>query len=597
MDKRFLTLSAGYIEDEPDLFVHRYVGTVSSQDGYVENRVKVSWKKLQEKKQEEKEKAEKEKKKKRKKGEEEPEPTTFLSMDVYAPSAMDVYDYITLSFTEPIASFNDTALHVRQKVDTLWQDVPFDIMRDSLDLKQYNLYADWKPGESYAFEVDSTAFHGLYGLFTDKVKKEFTVKKLEEYGQIFFNITGADSLAFVELLDTQDKVVRTVPVVEGKADFYYLNPGKYGARLINDTNGNGVWDTGDYAAKRQPEMVYYYPQVLEFKANFDLIQDWNVKERPLDKQKPDELKNKNQMKTRKRKIAGIIATMTATATAAGDTVTKKKRALGLLLLAGLLWLGGTMPVQAQCVAKNEAFQSGEHVMYDLYFNWKFIWKKVGLASLTTNGTTYHSKPAYRFNLLSVGSKKTDFFFKMRDTLTCYVSDKLEPLYFRKAAEEGKRYTVDEAWFSYNDGVATVKQKRTWHNPVREPQEMEYSDSRCIFDMLSILAQARSYDPRDYKVGEKILFPMATGRRVEEQTLIYRGKEEIEANNDTIYRCLVFSFVEYKKGKEKEVITFFVSDDKNHLPIRLDMYLNFGSAKAFLKSVRGNRYPMTSVVEK
>ena len=85
-----------------------------------------------------------------------------------------------------------------------------------------------------------------------------------------------------------------------------------------------------------------------------------------------------------------------------------------------------MPVQAQCVAKNEAFQSGEHVMYDLYFNWKFIWKKVGLASLTTNATTYRFQPAYRFNLLSVGSKKTDFFFKMRDTLTCYVSDKLEP---------------------------------------------------------------------------------------------------------------------------------------------------------------------------
>ena len=53
----------------------------------------------------------------------------------------------------------------------------------------------------------------------------------------------------------------------------------------------------------------------------------------------------------------------------------------------------------------------------------------------------------------------------------------------------------------------------------------------------------------------------------------------------------------KKGKEKEVITFFISDDKNHLPIRLDMYLNFGSAKAFLKSVQGNRYPMTSVVKK
>lgn len=271
--------------------------------------------------------------------------------------------------------------------------------------------------------------------------------------------------------------------------------------------------------------------------------------------------------------------------------------LALGLLTGVLCLMTAGSAQAQCAAKNEAFKSGEHVMYDLYFNWKFIWKKVGMASLTTNSTTYRSQPAFRFNLLSVGSKKTDFFFKMRDTLTCYVTEKLEPLYFRKAAEEGDRYTVDEAWFSYDGGLSSVKQKRTWHKPVRPTQEMEYSDSRCIFDMLSILAQARSYDPKDYKVGEKILFPMATGRKVEEQTLIYRGKENVKANNDTTYRCLVFSFVEYKKGKEKEVITFFVSDDKNHLPIRLDMYLNFGSAKAFFKSVRGNRYPMTSVVEK
>lgn len=264
-------------------------------------------------------------------------------------------------------------------------------------------------------------------------------------------------------------------------------------------------------------------------------------------------------------------------------------------MAGLLCLTAFSSVRAQCTAKNEAFQSGEHVMYDLYFNWKFIWKKVGTASLTTNAATYQSKPAYRFDLLSVGSRQTDFFFKMRDTLTCYVSERLEPLYFRKAAEEGSRHTVDEAWFSYEDGLSKVKQRRTWRNPARETQEMEYSDSRCIFDMLSILAQARSYDPNDYQEGRKIHFPMTTGREVEEQTLIYRGKKEIKANNDTVYRCLVFSFVEYRKGKEKEVITFYVSDDKNHLPIRLDMYLNFGSAKAFLKRVRGNRSPMTSAV--
>ncbi|EJX03132.1 hypothetical protein EVA_08769 [gut metagenome] len=254
----------------------------------------------------------------------------------------------------------------------------------------------------------------------------------------------------------------------------------------------------------------------------------------------------------------------------------------------------TLSLQAQCPVENKAFQSGEQVFYDLYFNWKFIWKRVGTASLTTLSTVYQDKPVYRFNLLSSGRKKTDFFFKMRDTLTCVVSDRLEPLYFRKAAEEGKRYTVDEAWFSYKDGVSHVKQKRTRQDG--RVQEMEYQSTRCIFDMLSILAQARSFNAESFKVGDKILFPMATGRRVEEQTLIYRGKENVKANDDITYRCLVFSFVEYDDGKEEEVITFFVSDDDNHLPIRLDMYLHFGSAKAFLKDVRGNRYPMTCLVE-
>lgn len=268
------------------------------------------------------------------------------------------------------------------------------------------------------------------------------------------------------------------------------------------------------------------------------------------------------------------------------------------LMAGLLCLLFATPLDAQCPAENKAFKSGEHVMYDLYFNWKFIWVKAGLASLTTNATTYQHQPAFRFNLLSISSKRVDFFFKMRDTLTCYVSDRLEPLYFRKGAEEGKRYTVDEAWFNYKDGVSHVRQSRSWLGG--RVDTMSYSDSRCIFDMLSILAQARSYDPKDYKVGQKIRFPMATGRKVEEQTLIYRGKENIKANNDTTYRCLVFSFVEYvkdgNKEKEKEVITFFVSDDRNHLPIRLDLYLNFGCAKAFLTSVRGNRYPLDCIVK-
>ena len=243
------------------------------------------------------------KKKKKKKGEEdEPEPTKFLPVNVSAPSSMDVYGYISLNFEEPIASYDTAAIHLRQKVDTLWKDIPFEFEQDSVNLKKFNVYYDWEPTLEYEFSVDSTAFHGIYGLFTDKIKQGFKVRSLEEYAKITFVVTGAEPNAFVELLDAQDKVVRRRRVEEGGyADFYYLNPGKYSARLINDRNGNGEWDTGNFEKGVQPEGVYYYNQILEPKANWDLEQSWDIHAVPLDKQKLDELKKQKPDEDKKKK--------------------------------------------------------------------------------------------------------------------------------------------------------------------------------------------------------------------------------------------------------------------------------------------------------
>lgn len=270
-----------------------------------------------------------------------------------------------------------------------------------------------------------------------------------------------------------------------------------------------------------------------------------------------------------------------------------KRCSLAFLLTCTLWTVSPS-VSAQCEAQNDAFQSGEHVMYDLYFNWSFIWTKVGIASLTTNGMHYAGKPAYRLNLLALSSKRADSFFKMRDTLTCIIGDKMQPYYFRKGAEEGKRYTVDEVHFSYKNGSCMVKQKRINH--LNEVSFLNTKEERCVYDMLSILAQARSFNAESYAVGERIKFPMATGSSIEEQTLIYRGKKTFEAEDKKTYRTLVFSLVENKKGKERDIITFYITDDKNHIPVRLDMNLNFGSAKAFLRSIKNNKHPMTSIVK-
>ena len=250
-----------------------------------------------------KEEPEKKKKKKKKDEEDEPIPTKFLPVNVNAPSSMDVYGYISLNFEEPIASFDTAAIHLRQKVDTIWKDVPFEFEQDSLNLRRFNLYPenDWEPTMEYEFSVDSTAFHGIYGLFTDKIKQSFKVRSEDEYFTLHFNVTGADPMAFVELLDAQDKVVRKRRIDKGMADFYFLNPGKYGARLINDTNGNGEWDTGDYAKGQQPEAVYYYPNILEYKALWDTTQNWDIHATPVDKQKPDELKKQKPDEDKRKK--------------------------------------------------------------------------------------------------------------------------------------------------------------------------------------------------------------------------------------------------------------------------------------------------------
>ncbi len=264
-----------------------------------------------------------------------------------------------------------------------------------------------------------------------------------------------------------------------------------------------------------------------------------------------------------------------------------------LVLCLCFLMGGITATQAQCGAENNAIKPGETLSYELKFNWKFIWINAGWAKMTVNNTTYMGRPCLKTDLQSYTNKKIDFFFKMRDTLTCITSQQLEPLYFRKGAEEGKRYTVDEVKFSYANGKCIVDQQRMLHGNV----EKRYDESAvCVYDMLSILLQARSYDPTNYKPGLKIRFSMATGKDIEKQTLIYRGKENYKAENGVTYRCLVFSLVEYVNNKEKEVITFYITDDLNHLPVRLDMYLNFGSAKAFLTDIKGNRHPLTSIVK-
>lgn len=248
------------------------------------------------------EEKEKERKKKEKKGEKiEPEPTKFLTLNVDAPSAFDLDRNVYLSFDEPVASIDTAAIHMEIKKDSLWEEIPFLFVSDSVLPRKYEILAEWEPEKEYQLSIDSMAFKGVYGLHTNKVKQTMKVKKLNEYGTILLNITGADSTAVVELLDGSGKVLRQQRITpQNTADFYYLNPGtKFYIRLFNDRNGNGVWDTGKYSEHLQPEEVYYFPKVWEMKANFDFVENWNINAVPVEKQKLDEIKKQKPEETKK----------------------------------------------------------------------------------------------------------------------------------------------------------------------------------------------------------------------------------------------------------------------------------------------------------
>lgn len=248
------------------------------------------------------EEKEKERKKKEKKGEKiEPEPTKFLTLNVDAPSAFDLDRNVYLSFDEPVASIDTAAIHMEIKKDSLWEEIPFLFVSDSVLPRKYEILAEWEPEKEYQLSIDSMAFKGVYGLHTNKLKQTMKVKKLNEYGTILLNITGADSTAVVELLDGSGKVLRQQRITpQNTADFYYLNPGtKFYIRLFNDRNGNGVWDTGKYSEHLQPEEVYYFPKVWEMKANFDFEENWNINAVPVEKQKLDEIKKQKPEETKK----------------------------------------------------------------------------------------------------------------------------------------------------------------------------------------------------------------------------------------------------------------------------------------------------------
>lgn len=242
--------------------------------------------------------------KKKKKNEETDslEQIRFMELHPLANGTQEVYAPLLLQTGTPIERYSREAFHLQRKLQNDTTFYPAEIksiaLRDStLSRRDLMLKVEWEPGAAYKLAVDSLAMTDIYGLQTKPLKVDFNVRKMEEYGNIVFNITAVRDSAIVELLDGTEKIVLRAPVKNHRAELLNLLPGKYYARLFIDRNGNGKYDTGNYDMHLQPEETVYYPGAINLKKNWDVEQTWDIYATPIDKQKPEAIKkNKPERK-------------------------------------------------------------------------------------------------------------------------------------------------------------------------------------------------------------------------------------------------------------------------------------------------------------
>lgn len=228
--------------------------------------------------------------------------TTAFKM--LTPTRQDVHLPLSFEVPAPLERFDSTAIHLSEMIDSTYVPVKEQFMfsrPEPGNPRKFNVDYNWDYGGKYRLEIDSLAATDIYGKPSLPLIHEFTVKETGEYCSLLFHISGLPqgTPAFVELLNGSDAVQRTEKVENSDAFFPFLSPGRYFARVIIDSNGNGLYDTGDYDLMLQPEPAYYYPKAINIKKNWDKEEQWNLWELPVDRMKPTAI-TKNKPATDKR---------------------------------------------------------------------------------------------------------------------------------------------------------------------------------------------------------------------------------------------------------------------------------------------------------
>lgn len=203
----------------------------------------------------------------------------FLKININLIGKTEVFDTLKIVFSEPVLFFQKKWLHIWKKSNTLWKMQNFSIMRDSLNPRIYLINYQWDYNQDYRILIDSASVFSIYNKWNNYFQTAFKIKMKEEYGNLCIQIKGIkNNIGFGQLVDSNEKILKEASLINNKLFFDNIIPGKYYLRYIKDKNGNGIWDTGNYAYKQQPEQIYCYPYMFEIKKNMQWQQVWDIKE-------------------------------------------------------------------------------------------------------------------------------------------------------------------------------------------------------------------------------------------------------------------------------------------------------------------------------
>lgn len=191
-------------------------------------------------------------------------------------STLPYYDTLALLFSIPLDTSQcrlDSVAQIMLLKDSTVQSC--DAMLDNSAMKAKLLYR-FRQDEKYTVMVAKNRFTSIYGVGNDSINSSLTVTKAEDYGNLTLTINGTGKF-IVDLLDDSGKTKHTKSVNDGgKVAFSNLSPMKYRVRVIVDSNGNGVWDSGDFASQLQPEKVVYLDKTLDIRANWDFEEELTI---------------------------------------------------------------------------------------------------------------------------------------------------------------------------------------------------------------------------------------------------------------------------------------------------------------------------------